>query len=124
MDQQDKDRAALNIKFEYERAKRLNAIHVHAEFQENPDLMFYDDIDAKWDEIGDSLSLKRKILAQKELEALDQGFAIIEEHHAPMVTMITPEEPPQSILNLALSLAVRFLLVLGVAILVLAEVTK
>lgn len=128
----DADRAALNHKFEYHKAKRLNAAERGTQIHE--------EIERALAGIPPAHVVSGEIHAGAKLRALIDGQnAMLQEtaddiraqhnpqldwYRDPMVTMITPEEPRPSILKLALSLTARFLLVLGVAVLVLAMVTK
>lgn len=155
MDQQDKDRAALNIKFEYERAKRLTAAErgtqIHAEIEQalnnvNPELQHQLNLRAAelqrvaMQSPTPAYIVRGEFHAGAKLRALiDAQNAMLQEtaddiraqhnpqldwYRDPMVTMVTPAEHKPSILKLTLSLTVRFLLVLGAAVLVLAMVAK
>lgn len=147
----DAGRAALNIKFEYERAKKLNAMEQEADAQADrrgaielaelrlevsklrgvANQLRHENLMLKQQGLMQSMlgvlnqplvDLKHDIMAQQRDS--EQNLAQQDWYREPMVTMITPEEPRPSILKLALSLTARAVLVIGIAVLVLSMVTK
>lgn len=123
----DAERAALNIKFEYERAKKLNAMHAEAQ------RLAMEALTPPYIVRGEfNAGAKLRALIDAQNAMLQETADDIRAQHNPqldwyrdqMVTMVTPAEYKPSILKLALSLTVRFLLVLGAAVLVLAMVAK
>lgn len=146
----DAERAALNIKFEYERAKKLNAMEQEADAQADRrgaielaelrlevskltgvvNQLRHENLMLKHQGLMQSfvsvmnqplVDLKHDIMVQQRDS--EQNLAQQDWYRAPMVMMVTPGEPRPSILKLALSLAFRLVLVIAVAVTVLAVVS-
>lgn len=150
----DAERAALNIKFEYERAKKLNAMEREADTQaDRRGAIELAELRLEVSKLRgvanqlrhENLMLKRQGLMQSFVSVMNQPLVdlkhdIMAQANAaqnaapslpldwyraePMVKMEVPAERKPSILKLAISLTVRFLLVLGAAVFVLAMVAK
>lgn len=150
MDQQDKDRAALNHKFEYHKAKKLNAAdrgtQIHAEIESAIELAELRLEVSKLQGVAnqlrhENLMLKSQGLMQSFVSVMNQPLVdlkhdIMAQANAaqnvapslpldwyraePMVKMETPAEHKPSILKLALNITFRIVLVVAVAITVLA----
>lgn len=114
----DAERAALNHKFEYHKAKRLNAAErgtqIHAEIEQALAGIPHAYI-VKGDPVP-SAKLRAMLDANPQLRFYSEEGVRLD--------YILVQAPRPSLLRLAISLTVRFLLVLGVAVLVLAMVAK
>lgn len=157
----DAERAAMNIKFEYERAKKLNAMEneaklqtpaergtqIHAEMEAAIELAELRLEVSKLTGVAnqlrhENLMLKRQGLMQSFVSVMNQPLVDLKHDIMAMQNVAPPQSfsdtaidrafdqfeakaaRSPSIFRLALSLTVRVLLVIGVAILVLAWVTK